>query len=121
VLLPSAEERAVELLAARADGAVRLERVGRDGVRLAVAAAAIWKFVQGEGRSVSPARASLLAPLVFSWLAGRGARATRIDPGDVSSARELVRRIALLLCDRELFSERIVVIRSKFRSTSTRP
>ena len=47
------------------------------------------------------------APLVFSWLAGRGASATRLDPHDVRSARELRARLSALLTDERLFVERL--------------
>ena len=51
-----------------------------------------------------------LAPIVFSWLAGRGSAATRLDPHDVperTGARELARRLAALLRDERLFRERL--------------
>ena len=47
------------------------------------------------------------APLVFSWLASRGAMATRLDPHDVRSARELQARLSALLVDERLFVERL--------------
>jgi predicted GIY-YIG superfamily endonuclease len=119
IVLPSAEPDAVELLAARLDGRVRFEHARRDGARLATAAREVWSLMRSNDASAFSG--DMLAPLVFSWLAGRGARATRIDPADISSARELQRRIEVLLRDDQLFSERIVVIRSGFRSTSTRP
>jgi predicted GIY-YIG superfamily endonuclease len=52
-------------------------------------------------------RTSLLSPLVFSWLAGRGAGATRLDPHDSASARQLQMRLAALLADDRLFRERL--------------
>jgi hypothetical protein len=59
-----------------------------------------------------------LGPIVFSWLAGRGRSATRIDPHDVASPRDLRTRLGALLADDRLFAERIVVINSKFRAVS---
>jgi predicted GIY-YIG superfamily endonuclease len=50
-----------------------------------------------------------LAPIVFSWLAGRGARASRIDPHDAATPRHLRVRLAALLADEALFTERLVV------------
>jgi len=50
---------------------------------------------------------TLLAPIVFSWLARRGAGATRLDPHDVRDARELRSRLASLLRDERLFRERL--------------
>jgi hypothetical protein len=44
---------------------------------------------------------------VFSWLARRGAGATRVDPTDVRDARELRLRLAALLRDDRLFRERL--------------
>lgn len=115
LVLPSASEGAVELLAARVDGTVLLQRASRDGKGLAARAAALRRFFAGQpvGAATQDSRTmSGLAPLVFSWLAGRGASATRLDPHDVPSARELQRRLQLLFDDTQLFTERLVVIRS---------
>ena len=116
LVLPSAaDEAGVELLAARVDGAVLLLRASRDGTGLAARATALRRFFAGDAieATVSGARVmSGLAPLVFSWLAGRGASVTRLDPHDIPSARELQRRLQLLFDDAQLFSERLVVIRS---------
>ena len=115
LVLPSASEGAVELLAARVDGTVLLQRASRDGKGLAARAAALRRFFAGqpvEAATQDSRTMSGLAPLVFSWLAGRGASATRLDPHDVPSARELQRRLQLLFDDTQLFSERLVVIRS---------
>ena len=120
VVLPSADDGAVELLAARVGGPVRQVRARRDGAGLAGPARLIWQFLQRRERPAVEST-NALAPLVFSWLAGRGIRATRVDPSDMTSARELQQRIAVLLRDRQLFSERIVVLKSGFRPTSTRP
>ena len=49
----------------------------------------------------------LFSPLVFSWLAGRGAEATRLDPHDSASARQLQTRLTALLADGRLFLERL--------------
>ena len=72
-------------------------------------------------RGAQPGDVRPLAPLVFSWLARRGARATRLDPHDAASARELQGRLMRVLEDARLFADRIVVLRSGFRSTSKRP
>ena len=50
-----------------------------------------------------------LAPIVFSWLSGRGAASTRLDPHDARSSTELRQRLAVLMRDQALFTERIVV------------
>jgi len=125
VVVPSVEDGAVELLAVRSSGAVLMRRVRRDGGGLSTSAAVLKRFfvsavpdldTMGSERSFDG-----LAPLVFSWLAGRGAAATRLDPHDVSSAVELQRRLKTVLKDDRLFTERIVVIRSVVRSTPPRP
>jgi len=50
---------------------------------------------------------AFLAPLVFSWLVGRGANATRLDPAEIPSAKELANRLAALFRDERLFHERL--------------
>jgi predicted GIY-YIG superfamily endonuclease len=120
VVLPSAAADAIELLAARGSGPVRIERVTRDGAGLAARAGDLFRFFRDDTRPDSPA-SSHVAPLVFSWLAGRGAAASRLDPHDAATARELQRRLKVLLEDDRLFTERIVVVRSGFRSTPKRP
>lgn len=115
LVLPSAAEGAVALLAARVEGPVLLQRASREGKGLAARAAALRRFFAGDlDDATTHDRRVLagLAPLVFSWLAGRGASATRLDPHDMPSARELQRRLQLLFDDPQLFSERLVVIRS---------
>jgi predicted GIY-YIG superfamily endonuclease len=124
VVLPSSAEQAVELLAARVDGRVWLQRAARSGAGLPVQATGLRRFFADatERQGEEPSRAlNGFAPLVFSWLAGRGADASRIDPHDAGAARELCRRLKVLLEDQQLFSERIVVLKSGFRSTLTRP
>jgi hypothetical protein len=123
VVLPSVEETAVELLGVRALGPAMLVRVQRDGSGLARRATVFWKFFTSSARAAD-VEASIdthdrFAPVVFSWLAGRGAGATRLDPHDAGSARELQRRLSLLLEDQRLFLERIVVLRSGWRSRSS--
>ena len=136
VVLPAADDSSVELLAVRVSGPVMLLRVPRDGTGLQSSATALRRFfepglpnvaggadAEGAARGTVDERRSdgrtidVLAPLVFTWLAGRGAGATRLDPHDAPSARELQRRVKLLLDDERLFIERIVVLRSGFRST----
>jgi predicted GIY-YIG superfamily endonuclease len=124
VVLPSASADSVELLGVRVNGAVRLLRARRDGTGISARVTALREFFASGSSDAAPDEARSLdgfAPLVFSWLAGRGAGATRLDPHDAGSARELQRRLKLLLGDDRLFAERIVVIRSGFRPTLTRP
>ena len=124
VVLPSASADSVELLGVRVNGAVLLLRAMRNSTGIAARITAILQFFSsGPADDAQERQRSLdgFAPLVFSWLAGRGAGATRLDPHDAGSARELQRRLKLLLDDASLFAERIVVIRSGFRPTLTRP
>ena len=118
VLLPSIDEDSVELLAARADGPTSLYATRRNGHDLAVHTERLWTFFRRR-QAESGARAAL-APIVFSWLAGRGAEATRIDVTQVASKADLRTRLATLVADRELFSERIVVLDSLFRHARRR-
>lgn len=123
VVLPSIDEDAVELLAVRADGPVLLVRVRRDGSGLTARIKTVRQFFvenAGHGGERADDCAGPFAPLVFTWLNGRGAAATRLDPHDAGSARELQRRVKLLVDDERLFAERIVVLRSGFRSTLVR-
>jgi len=125
VVLPSIEFDSAELVAARTDGAWMMQRTRRSGADLAVHTLRLTRFFHSWLRDVRAGRvardAAPLAPLVFSWLGGRGAGASRIDPHDVTSPRDLRRRLTTLLADDELFRQRIVVIDSKFRPTSKRP
>ena len=114
VLLPSIETDSVELVGAAIDGRWTIQRTRRNGADLAVHARRLWTFfrttndeprTKSRGARTSPA--PLLAPLVFSWLAGRGAAATRLDPHDTSSAKQLQARLAALLGDDRLFFERL--------------
>ena len=107
VLVPSIEEDSVELVAARVDGEWMIQRTRRNGADLAVHARRLTRFF------VSPLRRgydeTALAPIVFSWLARRGANATRLDPHEVRDARELRDRLNALLRDERLFHERLAV------------
>ena len=128
VLLPSTDPASVEVLAVCVTGAVMLVRVPRDGAGLSARVTALRRFfarnMAGTAQiDVPDHEAGSLdryAPLVFTWLAGRGAGATRLDPHDSGSARELQRRLKLLIEDEQLFAERIVVLRSGFRPTVVR-
>ena len=115
VILPSVEEDSVELVGARVDGGWMIQRTRRSGADLAVHAQRVMKFFHSRLRlrpppsAISNARGAPppLAPIVFSWLAHRGAAATRLDPHDVRDARELRARLAALLRDARLFHERL--------------
>lgn len=112
VVLPSVEEDSAELVCARADGGSLIQRTRRNGADLPVHASRLTRFFN------SPLRrrfedAPALAPIVFSWLAGRGGEASRLDPHDAASPRELRVRLAALVADERLFSERIVIRRGR--------
>ena len=105
VLVPSVELDSVELVAATVDGRWMIQRTRRGGDDLAVHTQRLMRFFNGlrRGRDEVPA----LAPIVFSWLFGRGETATRLDPREVRDARELRARLAALLRDERLFHERL--------------
>ncbi len=106
VVLRSVEPDSAQLVAARKDGGWLIQRTRRSGADLAGHTARLQRFF------VSPLRRSFssapLAPIVFSWLARQGVSATRLDPHDAASPRELRARLAALLADEALFAERIV-------------
>jgi predicted GIY-YIG superfamily endonuclease len=111
VLQPSIEADSVELIAAAADGRWQIQRTRRNGADLAVHTKRLWKFFRdanAERRTSNvERRPEKLSPLVFSWLAGRGAAATRLDPHDAASPAQLQARLAALLADDRLFVERL--------------
>ena len=111
VLVPSVEADSVELVAATVDGRWMIQRTRRGGDDLAVHTQRLMRFFNGlrRGRDEVPA----LAPIVFSWLFGRGEAATRLDPREVRDARELRARLAALLRDERLFHERLDQRRSR--------
>ena len=119
VVVPSVEPDSAELIAGCADGGWLIQRTRRSGADLAVHAARLIRFFMRGPRATCPGAG--LAPIVFSWLAHRGAGQSRIDPHDVGSPRELRARLAALLADERLFTERIVVLDSTFRSAPKRP
>jgi predicted GIY-YIG superfamily endonuclease len=110
VVAQSADAESVELIAARADGHVMVRRANRNGDGLEPVAAA---FSECFGIGMTGTRPSIelpLAPLVFSWLAGRGSGATRLDPHDAATANELCARLGLVLKDKALFVERLIPV-----------
>jgi predicted GIY-YIG superfamily endonuclease len=118
VVVPSVDPSAAEIVAARIDGGYLIERTPRDGSRLKSHATLLTRFFQSplRDRFTSPP----LAPIVFSWLAGRGTNASRIDPHDAATAAGLRTRLRALLADDDLFSERIVVLHSEIRADRRR-
>jgi len=110
VLLPSVEPDAVELVAASTVGPTRLLRTWRDGRDLSVEAGRLWTFFDHSLEDPEPAADRLaLAPIVFSWLAGRGANATRLEMRELDSADDLRVRLSVALRSPELFSERLIL------------
>jgi predicted GIY-YIG superfamily endonuclease len=107
VIVPSIEADSVELAGARVDGEWMLQRTRRNGADLAVHTQRVMRFFKSPLRDRVGSRGPALAPIVFSWLAHRGAAATRLDPHDVRDARELRARLAALLRDERLFRERL--------------
>ena len=107
VVQPSIEADSVELIGAAADGRWMIQRTRRNGADLAVQARRIMTFFGGTPEKRPKTDGDRLAPLVFSWLAGRGADATRLDPHDAASPKQLQTRLAALLADDRLFVERL--------------
>jgi len=105
-LLPSIEADSIELIAAAVDGRSMIQRTRRDGADLAVHAQRVLRFFNSPLSRAARDR-DALAPIVYSWLARRGERTTRIDPHDVRSPRELRARLAALFRDERLFVERL--------------
>lgn len=107
VLVPASEAESIELVSARVDGGWMIQRTRRSGADLVKDASRLMRFFH------SPLRGSFsaapLAPIVFSWLARQGTHATRLDPHDGASAKDLRARLRALFADEELFTERIVV------------
>jgi predicted GIY-YIG superfamily endonuclease len=103
LVLPSVESDSAELVAARPDGAWMIQRTRRGGEDVAVHAKRLWKFF---APNIAP-RTSPLAPIVFSWLAGRGRAASRLDPRADAKVAGLRARLAALLRDDRLFHERL--------------
>ncbi len=106
VIVPSIELDSVELVGACVDGAWMMQRTRRSGADLAVHAQRVMRFFKSPLQDRAGA-APALAPIVFSWLAHRGASATRLDPHDMRDARELRTRLAALFRDVRLFHERL--------------
>lgn len=105
VVVPSVEEDSAELVAARTDGGWMIQRTRRNGNDLAVHARRLMRFFTSALRRGFDEAA--LAPIVFSWLAHRGDRASRLDPHLSPTARALASRLAALLRDEHLFHERL--------------
>ena len=105
VVVPSVEDDSAELVCARADGGWMIQRTRRNGADLAVHARRLMRFFQSSLRRGFDE--SALAPIVFSWLAGRGAGASRLDPHDAPTARALAVRLSALLRDDRLFHDRL--------------
>jgi predicted GIY-YIG superfamily endonuclease len=108
VLLRSVEHDSAEIVGARPDGGWMIQRTRRDGSDLAVHTTRLTRFFNSSLRPGGDPRP--FAPIVYSWLAGRGRDATRIDPHAVSSPRDLRARLRAALADADLFVERIVVV-----------
>jgi hypothetical protein len=108
LILPSTELDSAELVAARADGPVLTQRTVRHDQELGSHTRRLWQFFNRAVAVSAPALS--LAPLVFSWLAGRGATTTRLYPDDAASDSELRSNLETLLQDSRLFAERLVVV-----------
>jgi hypothetical protein len=83
-----------------------IQRTRRNGADLAVHANRLWRFFNSALRHARQSGPPL-APIVYSWLAARGAAATRVDPHSARSVQEMRARLAALLRDERLFHERL--------------
>jgi len=109
IVLPSIDRESVELVAARVeDEAAMLQRTSRSGEDLVQHAARVWKFFHPDAMAPGTHPSSSLAPLIFSWLAGRGAGATRLNPHASGSEGDLQQHLAVLLRDKDLFTDRLI-------------
>jgi predicted GIY-YIG superfamily endonuclease len=109
-ILPSVELHEAELVAARAGGTVLMQRTARSGIQLDRHAQMLWTFFASTTADTTAARESGDAALVFSWLHGRGASTSRLDPHQWGTAAELRARLAALLQDDQLFVQRLTVL-----------
>jgi len=108
VLVPSIDPDAAELVAARDDGATMVHRTRRNGAELARHSRELWRFFIRRSDDAG----DRLAPLVFSWLAGRGLHTTRLYARDLASAKDLRAQLRHLLADKGLFYERLIAVPS---------
>jgi hypothetical protein len=106
LVLPSIDSDAAELLAARADGPTWLQHTLRSGADLARQSRQLWDFFGQHACTVEDTSAAL----VFSWLACRGQRTTRVHPRDAGTPSELRRQLEKLLADKDVFAERLAAI-----------
>ena len=105
VVLPSSDPDMATLIAARVDGPTRIEQTRRNGADLAVHVRRLSRFFRS--MRVDANEADQTSALVFSWLAGRDAQATRLNPHDARTTHELRARLAALVADASLFHERL--------------
>ena len=124
VVLPSVAIERVMLVAAQIAGPVLMLEASRDGRDLTGVADRVAVFFERtnlrlprpptqSGRAEPETQP--LAPIVFSWLAGRGRAATRIEAGELASSEDLTTRLRAALRSPELFSERLVLRNQSLR------
>src|SRR5262245_10630224 len=113
VVQPSIDAASVEMIAARTAGPTLVHRILRDGRSLVTETERLWTFFEGLEDGSQAEREGALAPIVFSWLAGRGANATRFEIDDLVSAEDLRARLSVALATPQLFAERLVVRNSR--------
>jgi predicted GIY-YIG superfamily endonuclease len=104
VIVPSVEQDSAELVGARVDGPWLIQRTRRNGADLPIHAKRFVKFFRTRSAEL---KGPLLSPIVFSWLARRGAESTRVDPHANTSTRSLCERLIALVRDERLFLERL--------------
>jgi predicted GIY-YIG superfamily endonuclease len=107
VVVPSIEQDSAELVCARPDGPCLIQRTRRSGADLAVHSRRILRFFRSQTAFRRQESGLGLSSIVYSWLAHRGERATRIDARELRWPKELSARLAVLLRDEQLFRERL--------------
>jgi hypothetical protein len=110
VVVPSIEYDSAELVCARPDGRCMIQRTRRNGADLAVHARRILRFFRSPTAFTRQGSDARLSSIVYSWLAHRGERATRIDPREMRWPKDLAARLAALLRDEQLFRERLEIV-----------
>jgi len=108
VLLPAGDPELSALICARLTGQTLIARCRRDGSDVGSHVRQVFRFFTRPFASRGRDPKLELSPIVFSWLSGRGAAATRFDAREFESSGDIERCLASALSQRELFTERLV-------------
>jgi hypothetical protein len=110
LVLQASDPDYVTLVAARVDGPVSVIRTRRDATELSRDVPRVWRFLMGRltGGRTSQTMQNL-APLVYSWLTGRGESATRFDGKELESPADLRTRLERAFASGDLFRDRLII------------